>query len=177
MNVTSRPRLTRVRAVALVVASALIVIGLIGTRDDFTEATWTTTEHLNTTLATPLIASPVISSCVASSGTLGMNPTVTAVWHFPAGSGYVTPTNVVYLASASGTVASLVVVAVGSTVATTGPVGTDYTTVFSGSMLSGLLGGSAMIALESTVAGWTSAPATATASISLLGMIPACTIN
>ncbi|CAN5236371.1 hypothetical protein BH09ACT1_BH09ACT1_26460 [soil metagenome] len=172
-----RHRHTRVRVIALVLASALVALGLFGTRNDFTEATWVTSEYANAPLATPLIAPPVITSCVANGGVLGANPTVTLVWHFPTGSGYVVPGNIAYFASASNTLATLLVVAVGPTVATTGPVGVDYTTVFSGSLLSGLLGGSVMVALESTVSGWTSAPASASASMALLGINPTCTIN
>jgi hypothetical protein len=175
--IARRHKHTRVRVIALALAGALVALGLFGARNDFTEATWVTTEYANAPLATPLIAPPVLTSCVANGGVLGANPTVTLVWHFATGSGYVAPANVVYYASASNTIATLILITIGPTVATTGPVGVDYTTVFSGSLLSGLLGGSVMVAVASTVSGWTSAPASASASMALLGINPVCTIN
>ncbi|UKA62958.1 hypothetical protein [Arthrobacter sp. FW306-04-A] len=75
-------------------------------------------------------------------------------------------------------VEDLTPVASGSSLATTGPVNGVYTTQFKSGILSGLLGGTYGVYLQTKVgSGWVSTLATANASMGPAGSNPVCTVN
>ncbi|WP_423183039.1 hypothetical protein [Arthrobacter sp. NyZ413] len=144
-----------------------------------TEASWTDSEFGAGTLTAATIAPPVmISPCALDPGTLGTNPVITVNWRFPAGSAYSAPANVSYFVASGGSLANLTPVALGSNLSTTGPVSGVYTTQFKSGILSGLLGGSYGVYLQTKDgSGWVSTLAVANASMGLVGSNPTCAVQ
>ncbi|MDQ0032152.1 hypothetical protein [Arthrobacter bambusae] len=168
-------RLRSLLAVAVVASALLVVPDGTGT----TDASWTASEFGSGTLKAFKVPAPVmISPCTLSTGFAGADPVITVNWQFPAGTGYVAPANVNYYVASGGLLSNLTPVTVGSSLATTGPVNGIYTTQFKSGILSGLLGGSYGVYLQTKDgSGWVSTLATANASMGLAGINPVCTVQ
>ncbi|RIJ70124.1 hypothetical protein D1871_19955 [Nakamurella silvestris] len=138
------------------------------------EAAWTRNSYAESVFTTKTIPVPTILSCNLAPGIAGLTPVVTMTWQFPAGSGYVNPTNVNYYAADAGLVPVLVNSLLGTSLTTTGPVGGVYTTQFKSALLSGLLGATFRLALRATENGWYSPMNSYLASMTLAGLNPTC---
>lgn len=143
------------------------------------DASWTSSEFGTGALKAATIPPPVmISPCTLSPGAAGTDPVITVNWQFPAGTGYGVPANVNYYVANGGLLSNLTAVTPGSSLATTGPVNGVYTTQFKSGVLSGLLGGTYGVYLQTKDGtGWVSTRATANASMGLAGSNPVCTVS
>ncbi|WP_067194351.1 hypothetical protein [Microbacterium sp. XT11] len=154
-----------------------------------TEAAWVDQELATAAVTALNVPEPVTwntPGCVASGGALGLNPTVTIYWRVPAGvSGY-SASSAEYAQITGGLLPSLLDPLLGGT-STTGSE-SAYTTVISGALLSGLLGGSKSFGIRFVYPGpvtpapspdnrWRSDWLVATASIGLAGSNPQCTLS
>lgn len=162
-------------AVAGVAAALLVVPAGTGT----TDASWSASDFGAGTLNALRVPPPVmIGPCTLSPGLAGANPVITVNWQFPAGTGYVAPANVNYYVASGGLLSNLTPVTPGSSLATTGPANGVYTTQFKSGILSGLLGGTYSVYLQTKDgSGWVSTLATANASMGLAGSNPVCTLQ
>lgn len=117
-----------------------------------TLASWTDSEYGQASLTALSVPKPVIASCVASNVII-VGAKVTFTWSFDhAGA---TSADVVY--SWGSSLLSLLPISLGGGVATTGPVGSVYTTVFQGGLLSNTLGGPAYATVQTIgPGGWVS---------------------
>lgn len=158
------------------VAAALLV-GSAGTGT--TDASWTASEFGSGNLKALTVQAPVmVGMCTLSPGLAGANPVITVTWQFPAGTGYVVPANVNYYVASGGLLSNLTPVTPGSSLATTGPANGIYTTQFKSGILSGLLGGTYSVYLQTKDgSGWVSTMAKANASMGLAGINPVCTVQ
>ncbi|MFH5879303.1 hypothetical protein [Arthrobacter sp. NA-172] len=156
------------------VAAALLAVP-VGTAAS--EASWTGSEVTAGLLTAVTIAPPVITDCTLSS-VAGVNPVITVTWKFPVGSGYGIPANVNYYVASGAKLSNLTPVTPGSSLTTTGPANGAYTTQFKSALLSGLLGGTYGVYLQSKDgSGWVSTLAGANASMGLAGINPVCTVQ
>jgi hypothetical protein len=144
-----------------------------------TESSWVASEFGTGALAAATISPPLmISPCTLITGLAGANPVITVNWRFPAGTAYTAAANVNYYVASGGVLANLAPVSPGSNLTTTGPVAGVYTTQFKSGVLSGLLGGSYGVYLQTKdSSGWVSTLATANASMGLAGSNPVCTVQ
>jgi hypothetical protein len=167
------------------VLAALAVIGFASVilvapaRVHGSAATWADSEFSQGSFTAAVIQPPVMQTCSLDPGSLGLNPVVTVTWRFPTGSSYITPGNVAYYVAKGGLLGNLLNVVLGSDLSTTGPdVGGTYTTLYKAGILSGLLGGSYGVYLQTLDnSGWTSTLASAIASMGLAGINPQCVIT
>ncbi|MBH0130595.1 hypothetical protein [Salinibacterium sp. NK8237] len=163
-------------AVATLAITAVVLV--TQTRADVTEAAWVDGEYAQASITAATIAPPVIDTCSLSPGFAGLNPVVTMKWGFPAGSNYTAPSNVEYFVASGGLLGSLTSAVLGTSLSTSGPVSGTYTTQFKSGILGGLLSGSYGVFVQTKdPSGWTSAPASATASMGFGGANPQCVIT
>ena len=138
-----------------------------------TLASWADTESSRGAFAALTVPPPVLgATCALAPGTLGLNPVITITWSLPAG--YVLGD--VQYGSSDITGLEVVTGSLLSSITTTG--GPVYTSKFGSGLLGGLLGGTksvGMLIVHSS--GWTSKWATVTASMSVAGANPTCTVN
>ncbi|MBH0007833.1 hypothetical protein [Salinibacterium sp. SWN1162] len=172
----SRAPLRRAVLIALAVAGIASLVLVTQTRAGVTQAAWVDSEYATATVSAAVIAPPEITSCSLAPGFLGLSPTVTLKWKFPAGGGYSTPSNVAYAVAEGGLLGTVTSVLLGSALTTTGPSAGVYTTKFESGILGGLLGGSYGIFVQTVDGSWTSQRAGATASMGLGGSGAQCTI-
>lgn len=143
-----------------------------------TDAAWTDAENAHGTF-TAYVVAPITwtGPCTAAPGLLGLAPTITVDWALPAQYNGAVDT-IEYGAAAGQNPTSLTVMTSG---ATTTANGSGYRTVFSGPLLSALLGGYATVGIrvrhQAAPAGWTSQWATATGGVGLLGIGNVCAVN
>lgn len=163
------------RIVALVLGVALIGAWGVGSSGE-TEAAWADREFGRTILTARVIDRPTISSCSYDPGVAGiLLASITVVWSFPAGQGYVQPANVRF--ALSNNTASTTEVTVSPT-----PTGTVVANGFSSRLslgiLSGTLGGSYGVFVRTLEpSGWTSQPATALVTVNLLTLGWTCVVT
>lgn len=156
-----------------------------------TEAAWTDQELIAP--ANPVSAYDVpepvswrTPACVANGGALGLNPTVTIYWRVPAGATGYSVTSAEFAEITGGLLPSLLDPLLGG-ISTTGSA-SAYTTVISGSLLSGLLGSSKTFGVRFVHPGplvpkpdpdtrWRSDWFVANASIGLAGINPQCSVS
>ena len=171
---TPRGDRRRVRLLSLAVAAMAATLVLVVPSVSTTDAAFTDAEHASTTVRAYVVPRPPIENpCTTSAGLLGAAPTITIVWTLPAG---YASTDVEYGIGATATTLAKVT----TNSATTSLGSGRYRTVFSGGLLSGLLGGSASVGvriLDAPKNNWTSTWSTATGSIALLGLGTTCTVN
>lgn len=175
-NAVRRRRSVRGFLRATIVAVAAVVVAL-APPPTATVAAWTDAEHASGNFQALTVPAPIIDTCTARSVlvNLSLTPRVTLTWHYP--STDYTSANAQYWWSDSG-ILGLIGVTIGSGVSTTGPVGGVYTSTFQGSLLSGLLGGSADVGLSTGhTSGWSSKTSTAHATFPLLVGTGTCTIT
>ncbi|GAB3396815.1 hypothetical protein GCM10027568_31730 [Humibacter soli] len=140
-----------------------------------TDASWTGQQATSSTTTAKTIQPPTLQGCTADPGALGLNPTVTVTWSFPAGTSYVVPANIAFGVGTS-SLGSLL--PIGSGVTTTGPTSGVYTSVYSSGLLSGLLGGTFNVALWTVdPSAWTSRQVGYKASIGLAGLGTTCVLQ
>jgi len=175
---TARNSPFRVLRAAVVAFALTVLVTAVPAGSQLSEASWTDSDFATGTFSAAVIQPPLIDTCVLTPGALGLNPVVTITWRFPAGSGYSTPSNVSY-AVASGGIGNVVTVLLpGANLTTTGPSSGVYTTQFKSGALTGLLGGSYGIFVQSVDgSSWVSPRASATASMGLAGANPQCVIT
>ena len=139
-----------------------------------TEAAFLDSERAGGTLTAYVVPRPsIFSPCSTNPGLLGATPSVTIEWSLPAGYAL---SSVRYGVGTSPTTLQAVTTNYTTTLVSTG----RYRTVFSGGLLSSLLGGSASVGirtLDTANNNWTSQYATATAGSALFGANPYCTVN
>jgi hypothetical protein len=142
-----------------------------------TEAAWVDTMFANGTLTAAIIPAPIMEApCDLTAGLGGSDPVITINWHFPAGTSYAVPSNIVYFVSKGGLLNPITdVILPSQNLTTTGPVSGTYTTKVRSGLLGSLLGGTYAISLQTKDAsGWTSRVATANAGMSALGLTKHC---
>ncbi|RUR01450.1 hypothetical protein [Labedella endophytica] len=139
-----------------------------------TEAVFTDSETATGTLTAFVVPRPTLSStCTINPGLLGATPSITIEWTLPAG---YASTDVRYGVGATPTTLQPVT----ANYVTTPLSGARYRTVFSGGLLSGLLGGSASVGVriqDTPKNSWLSRWATATGGSGLAGINAYCTVN
>lgn len=144
-----------------------------------TDAAFTDDESAAATFTALTVPAPVESrspGCVASGGTLGLNPSVTIYWRIPAGVTGYSVADAQYVEATGGLLGQLLDPLLGG-ISTTGTA-SAYVTVISGGLLSGLLGGEKSFAIRlKGPGGWTSSWLVADAKIGLAGANPRCTIG
>lgn len=154
---------------AAVCALALMAVAAVPVEQ--TEAAWSDREYATAPLSTLTVPAPVFTSCKTDPGPLGLAPTITVLWTLPAG--YALP-SARYVAGPAVATMAAITTNYSTTTVTTG----NYSTVFSGPVLSGLLGGQASVGiLVEHASKWTSKPASATGAVVLLGLGASCTVN
>lgn len=162
------------RAAALLAVVGVLAIAFFA-RPAATDASWTGQQATSTTTTAKTIQPPTLQGCVADGGALGLNPTVTVTWSFPAGTSYVVPANIAF---GVGTSSLGTLLPISSGVTTTGPASGVYTSVYSSGVLSGLLGGTFNVALWTVdPSGWTSVQVGYKASIGLAGVGTSCVLQ
>ena len=157
---------------AVAVLGALALLAAASVPVEQTEAAWVDREHATAALSTATIPPPVlVPPCTTNPGLLGASPSITVDWTLPAG--YVLA-SARYAAGTS--VAGMQAITTNYTTTTVSP--GQYRTVFSGGLLSGLLGGQASVGISVVHStGWMSKYASATGGSALLGINPYCGIN
>ncbi|TFD46203.1 hypothetical protein E3T55_17525 [Cryobacterium frigoriphilum] len=167
----------RTARLGLIGALLLALVGGVGS-PAVTEAAFTDAEHGTSVALTAIVVpAPIIDTCVAQTLLLSLvlTPRVTITWHYPT-AGY-TGANARYFYSDTGLL-GLISVPLGSGVTTTGPSSGTYTSTFQGTLLAGILGGSADIGLGAAHAsGWVSPVSTAHATFPLLVGTGSCVIS
>lgn len=155
----------------------------------WTDAAWTDAELVGASASALNVPEPVTwktPGCVASGGALGLNPTVTIYWRVPAGATGYSATSAEYAEITGGLLPTLLDPLLGG-ISTTGTE-SGYTTVISGALLSGLLGGSKSFGVRFLYPGpvtpapspdrrWRSDWLVANATIGLAGANPQCSIS
>ena len=153
------------------------MLALLASTPGASVASFTDSEHATSTALTAIVVpAPIIDTCVAQTVlvVLTLTPRVTITWHYPT-AGY-TGTNARYWYYDTGLL-TLVSVSLGSGVTTSGPVSGTYTSVYQGSLLAGLLGGSADVGVSAAhSSGWLSTVSMAHANFPLLVGTGTCTI-
>jgi hypothetical protein len=163
---------------AFAIIALTAIIALVPFRPQGTDASWTDDEYSHAALAGAVIAPPTIDTCSYALPFLAPNAIVTITWKFPAGT-YAAPGNVAYATARGGIASTQTAVVPGSTLATTGPVGGEYTTQFKNIPAPDFIGGMAYGIFIQTVdgSGWNSVKASAGVSTGPLGLSPRCTIT
>ena len=159
---------------AIVAIAALVVAAtLLAFPPTATDASWVDSEYSRGSFSALKVPSPVFTSCTLSPGFLGGDPVATITWTLPTGYTLAAMRMGMYndlTMQWEDATASPQVVTTG-----TAP---NYTTKFSGGLLSGLLGGSKTAGIRTThSSGWASGWQSAHASMALLGINPQCAIN
>jgi hypothetical protein len=168
--VAEQHRRTRPAVLAAAV-TALLLVTLASVPVEQTEAGWNDRETATATLSTMTVPSPVFASCKTDPGPLGLAPTITVLWSLPAGYAIGSARYV-----GGPTVATMTTMTGGHATSTVTP--GNYSTVFSGPVLSGLLGGQASVGiLVEHTSTWTSKPASASGAVVLLGLGASCSVN
>jgi signal peptidase len=167
----SSRRLSRLAA-GIVGLSALTLVLVAPATVSQTDAAWIDREFARASLSTATIPKPVLAApCTTNPGLLGASPSITVDWTLPAGYALASARYAV-----GSTVAGLQGTTTGYTTTTVTP--GNYRTVFSGGLLSGLLGGTASVGISVVhSSGWTSTWASATGGSALLGIGPYCNVN
>lgn len=164
----------RRRRIVLALAGATVLVSSVVPATSSTEAAFTDVEHANATLTAYVVPRPsLFGSCTTNPGLLGATPSITIDYALPAG---FTTTALQYGVGGSPTSITRVTSGVTTTTVSTN----RYRTVFTGGLLSGLLGGSATVAvrvLDVPHNDWTSRWATATGGSGLAGIGAYCTVN
>jgi hypothetical protein len=156
----------------VVLLGALALLASAAVPLEQTDAAWIDRETTTVALSTVTIPPPVlVPPCTTNPGLLGATPSITVEWTLPAGYALASAR---YAAGTS--VAGLQAIATGYATTTVSP--GLYRTVFSGGLLSGLLGGQASVGIAvAHSSGWTSKWASATGGSALLGINPYCGVN
>lgn len=138
-----------------IVALAAVALCLVVERPPVTEAAWVDKEIAAAAVSAVVVPPPVIDSCSGSSAALGLNPTMTLVWHLPSGP-YTVPTNIRYFGAPGGLLPGLLNPLLGFASTVPGPGAGQYTSTFGSGLLTGLLGGRYTVALATDLNGWQS---------------------
>lgn len=142
----------RTAAAVLAGATLIATIAITGSAHE-TDAAWTAGESAAGSFTAMTVGTPTIVSCTAGGNVAA--PTLSMRWSFPAGSGYIVPTNANLYYSNNGLIPNLLPITTGAT--TTGPDGGGvYTTTYNIGLLGGIISTQAAIAVESKVGTWTS---------------------
>ena len=163
------------------VAASLAVLGVLAAVASApaatTEATWADPESGTATFTAATVPAPAATlGCVTTPGALGLDPRVTISWRVPASATGYSLANAEFGYLTGGVLLPLTSVLLGN-ISTSGTA-TSYTTVASGGLLGGLLGGSSVIAIRFIGPGdWRSHWLTATATMGALGANPTCTLG
>lgn len=160
---------------------ALAAVALCGFVDrvQVTEAAWVDREVAAATVSALTVPPPVIDSCSGSSAALGLNPTMTLVWHLPPGP-YTVPTNIRYYGAPGGLLPGLLNPLLGFANTVPGPGAGQYTSTFGSGVLTGLLGGTYTVGLATALSvepnSWQSVRVGRMATFLALGGPVACSI-
>lgn len=170
-----RPRSLLRRAFAAALPLALL-LGLAPGADE-TEAAWADAEAAQGSFTALKVPTPVsTAACVTTPGPLGLSPTVTVNWRAPATATGYTLAQAEFGYSTGGLLLPLTAALLGN-VSTTGTPAA-YSTVASGGLLGGLLGGTSTVAVRFIgPGGWRSSWLVATATMGLAGLNPTCTLS
>lgn len=170
----------RRRALAGIAGAAMLVGVGLTPGAQITDAAFTDPELSSATITAFDVPEPVSSQtpgCVAQSGLLGVNPTVTIYWRVPAGVTGYSLTNAEFGLANNQGVLEPILSNLLQNVSTTGTP-TAYVTVVSGALLANILGGSKTLGIRfAGPGGWKSHWLVATASFGALGANPACVMS
>lgn len=170
-----QPRTGLRRALAAALPLALL-LGLAPGANE-TDAAWADAEAARGVFTALKVPTPVsTAACVTTPGLLGLSPTVTVNWRAPATATGYTLAQAEFGYSTGGLLLPLTAALLGN-VSTTGTPAA-YSTVASGGLLGGLLGGTSTVAVRFIgPGGWRSSWLVATATMGLAGANPTCTLS
>jgi len=158
----------------LVALGAVVLGGALFATPALTDASWVDSERAEYAMTALKVPAPVFDpTCTLSPGLLGLDPVGTIVWTVPTG---YTIANIKF-----GTYNATTMLwedATGSSNVVTTGTAPNYTTKFSGGLLSGLLGGQKTVGMYTLhPSGWASGWQSIFAKMELLGINPTCAVN